>query len=297
MGSSFLSVSFGTTISTKGAHLQKKKNMEKALLVLIMAFGLANAGMDMNKWVEHNKQIHFLHSCWGHKTMMNCRMTVEELKKECNQLQPAFDMSIFDMESDDDDDYFGIPTNTVQVQYPARFAYPSYPTSAYPSMPAHMPFQPTQGASSPLNAWMSFYSPYYNPSLVKRTKRAMKKPTAAEMRKFTEDMAMFKQQKMGMMGNLTCVLAKFGSLDSNLDINLSSYTEDMWKYFAEGEKPDPEFKETCRWIQNLLRVVSKNTPIIPRHERASLQKIWKAKNVFQMCSQNGNIDVCQEGHG
>lgn len=217
--------------------------MEKALLVLIMAFGLANAGMDMNKWVEHNKQIHFLHSCWGHKTMMNYRMTVEELKKECNQLQPAFDMSIFDMESDEDDDYFGIPTNTVQVQYPARFAYPSYPTSAYPSMPAHMPFQPTQGASSPLNAWMSFYSPYYNPSLVKRTKRAMKKPTAAEMRKFTEDMAMFKQQKMGMMGNLTCVLAKFGSLDSNLDINLSSYTEDMWKYFAEGEKPEPEFKE------------------------------------------------------
>lgn len=83
-----------------------------------------------------------------------------------------------------------------------------------------MPFQPTQGASSPLNAWMSFYSPYYNPSLVKRTKRAMKKPTAAEMRKFTEDMAMFKQQKMGMMGNLTCVLAKFGSLDSNLGKSL-----------------------------------------------------------------------------
>ena len=94
-----------------------------------------------------------------------------------------------------------------------------------------MPFQPTQGASSPLNAWMSFYSPYYNPSLVKRTKRAMKNLTAAEMRKFTEDMAMFKQQKMGMMGNLTCVLAKFGSLDSNLGKRLEYLTDsEMERY-------------------------------------------------------------------
>ena len=66
--------------------------------------------------------------------MMNFKETVEQLKNECNQLQPAFDMSIFDMEGDEDDDYFGVPTNTVQVQYPARFAYPSYPASTYPSM-------------------------------------------------------------------------------------------------------------------------------------------------------------------
>ena len=28
-----------------------------------------------------------------------------------------------------------------------------------------------------------------------------------------------------------------------VDINLSSYTEDMGKFFAEGEKPEPEFME------------------------------------------------------
>merc|ERR1739838_942269 len=53
----------------------------------------------------------------------------------------------------------------------------------------------------------------------------------------------FKDEKKRKMANLTCVLRKFNSLNSNLGINLEHFTTDMWTQFAKGEEPDMEFKE------------------------------------------------------
>ena len=68
---------------------------------------------------------------------------------------------------------------------------------------------------------MAFWSPYYNHNhlyqpLLTRSKRALENPTAEDMKKFSEDVAMFKEHKKGMIGNLTCVLAKMGKLNANL---------------------------------------------------------------------------------
>merc|ERR1712211_45050 len=197
-------------------------------------------------------------------------------------------MGIFDMDDDDNDDYFGMASNTVQqFQYPSRVAYPGYPST----MPAHLHYPVTQGtvgASNPLNAWMTFYSPY--PSLHSRSKRAI---SAADKRKFVEDMANYKEQKMAKMGNLTCVLAKYGLLDANLQINLSAYTGgDMWNHFADDEQPDPEWKEKVIDGYKNCYELSQSIPQSFLEMKGPVYKKFGRQKMFFKCTHKMECMMC-----
>ena len=87
-----------------------------------------------------------------------------------------------------------------------------------------------------MSSWMAFWSPYYNHNhlyqpLLTRSKRALENPTAEDMKKFSEDVAMFKEHKRGMIGNLTCVLAKMGKLNANLGKQNVCYWQSFDFYF------------------------------------------------------------------
>ena len=83
---------------------------------------------------------------------------------------------------------------------------------------------------------MAFWAQAQAQAAKSRTKRAMKKPTKADLKKFVGEVSSFKSDMRGNFGNLTCVLAKIGQLDADLDIKLSYFTDKMWENgFAEGK--------------------------------------------------------------
>ena len=70
----------------------------KAILIftLFVIFGQSQAAHHLEKWVEKIKNVHFLNSCWGQKTMMKYYKIVEKLTDECAQLTPAFEINLFE---------------------------------------------------------------------------------------------------------------------------------------------------------------------------------------------------------
>merc|ERR1711894_26900 len=107
------------------------------------------------------------------------------------------------------------------------------------TLPAQVPFSPVRRVpqfaagnpldnANPLQAWLAMWAPlyqqvaqqqqqarsfqYYPP----RARRAVDPPTEEELMEFAGDIAEFKNEKKHKMANLTCVLRKFNSLNSNL---------------------------------------------------------------------------------
>merc|ERR1711993_168199 len=78
-------------------NIQRDSNM-KAILIftLFVIFGQSQAAHHLEKWVEKIKNVHFLNSCWGQKTMMKYYKIVEKLTDECAQLTPAFEINLFE---------------------------------------------------------------------------------------------------------------------------------------------------------------------------------------------------------
>merc|ERR1712141_244528 len=79
---------------------------------------------------------------------------------------------------------------------------------------------------------------------------------------------MGKEDKKGIFGNLTCVMAKMGALNGQLDIKMSYFTDKVWDGFADGEEPESEFNK------KLLKA----TKIATLCPEKFLKKFWIAKD-------------------
>merc|ERR1712209_189597 len=77
--------------------------MFKTLCILaLLGLAQANEMKMVKKWAKKIAQHHFMTSCVGEKTMMKMWEKVEKTANECLQLEPAFDIPLF--EGDDGDD-------------------------------------------------------------------------------------------------------------------------------------------------------------------------------------------------
>jgi len=224
--------------------------LKSALIFLVCCAGIfveAGPHKEVKKWKEKIQNHHFLTKCWGAGTMMAFYNAAEKFGMECAQLTPAFDIDLFAEPDNEEYNVIGDEMENPFFQTPA----------GQQTLPAQLPFSPIrrvpQGQNNPLEAWLAMWAPlyqqvqqqqarsfqYYPP----RAKRAVDPPTKEELKEFAGHIAEFKDEKKHQMANLTCVLRKFNSLNSNLGINLEHFTKDMWTQFARGEEPDMEFKE------------------------------------------------------
>lgn len=92
------------------------------------------------------------------------------------------------------------------------------------------------------NQGMMPYNQFSGSNFRRLQKRALKPPSEQDKLEFARDVSDFKADKKYMAGNMTCILTKFGALDSNLEVKLSYFTRDMWAQFDRSEQPEPEFK-------------------------------------------------------
>ena len=88
-----------------------------------------------------------------------------------------------------------------------------------------------------------------------------------------------------MIGNLTCVLSKFGVMNDNLQINLPYYINDMWKDFPRGEEPKPEFKQkVIKGYQNCYQL-SESIPMDLLVKKGPFYQQFGRQMMFFKCAK------------
>merc|ERR1712102_263342 len=141
--------------------LPKKLIMKVGLFLVCLLIGVqADEYKMVKKWAKKIAQHHFMTSCVGEKTMMKMWKKVEETADECLQLEPAFDIPLFDgddgdMLDDSDVNPFitsnqGFQTLPAQVN-PMRTAFAQQPQqfAAYPWQWMYNPYQQFRGQVAP----------------------------------------------------------------------------------------------------------------------------------------------------
>jgi len=181
------------------------------MLLLSLAAGLA-AGLVPLKLNKFNMMKTY---CWGQGTMMKYFKKVGEITDECNQLEPPFDIPLFD------GDYGDLLDDS----------------DVNPFITSNQGFQtlPSQVGRGRRQADGLL-------EVTARQRRATAPPTAEEFEEFKGKVADFKQDAKDKIGNLTCVMSKMGMLDKNLGVNLQYFTVDFWNLMDPSEPPKPEWK-------------------------------------------------------
>merc|ERR1712170_311480 len=117
------------TVSFLSSFIELKGTAEiimfKTLCILaLLGLAQANEMKLVKKWAKKIGQHHFMTSCVGEKTMMKMWKKVEETADECLQLEPAFDIPLFDGDDGDmldDSDYNPYQQFRGQVAPPYRY--------------------------------------------------------------------------------------------------------------------------------------------------------------------------------
>merc|ERR1712213_42153 len=114
------------TVSFLSSFIELKGTAEiimfKTLCILaLLGLAQANEMKLVKKWAKKIGQHHFMTSCVGEKTMMKMWKKVEETADECLQLEPAFDIPLFDGDDgdmlDDSDVNPFIPSNNLEAKW------------------------------------------------------------------------------------------------------------------------------------------------------------------------------------
>jgi len=263
--------------------------------VLFMISNLTNAD-HMDEWVKRINHVHFTNKCWGWKTMLGYRQIVDKLAEECIQLTPAFDIKLFENERDEDFAVFEDPDEAPN---------PFIGGNNFQTLPARLPFQQQQlqAPNNPMEAFLAFLAQaqaqqaqkepmQYAATPFTRSKRALEEPTAADLKKFSTEVFNFKQDKKGIFGNLTCVMAKMGALNGQLDIKLSYFTDKLWDEFADGEEPQSEFKEKMIESYKNCYTLSRKIPQEILDSKGPMYQQFGRQKMFMKCAQKCEKELC-----
>lgn len=188
------------------------------VLALVLAFGLVQGGEIPKKAFMKIANHHLMSSCWGEDNMMMYYKQAKDAMKECQQLSPSFDVSLFESPSP-------FLSNGNFQTLPAQFQRPN-------TLP---------GNTRDFNKFMEFMFRQYQQQngVARRFRRAVEEPTPEEIEEFAEALADFKVDMKDNIGNVTCVLARLGALDKNLNVDLDHFTRGAWE---EVRNVDPVLK-------------------------------------------------------
>jgi len=228
-------------------------------------------------------------ACWGKKNTINFNVALMGATEECynspsrNLLKPVNPfLSIL------------TPTNNPFQTLPAPVNKP------FQTLPASTQRFQAQNQVFNLQKWNSLWSTVFEqPST--RGKRAAKSQglldaDEEDFQEFLEDFKNFKEDMTTKMSNLTCVLSKMEMLDSNLQVNMQGYSQDMWKEMDLSETlaaSDPEwrnmlvtrYKDCYSIAQNWPQETLDNNPIT---------KVFGRHMVFFKCARKVEDKSCME---
>jgi len=282
-------VSFLLFIELKGTEIGIVIMFKVLCLLVLLGLTQANEMKLVKKWAKKIAQHHFMTSCVGEKTMMKMWEKVEKTANECLQLEPAFDIPLF--EGDDGDDMDDLDVNPFIT---SNQGFQTLPSQVNPVATRFGAQQPQQFAAYPWNWMYNPYQQFQNRGYAApyRYKRAVKTPTAEEFEEFKGKVAKAKEMKKDMIGNKTCVLSKCGALDKNLNINLQHFTVDMWNMMDPSEYPEPEFKEMMIKGFNMCYKYSQSIPQDILAAKGPMYEMFGRQMKFFMCKKMMMKDCC-----
>merc|ERR1712012_1165499 len=145
-------VSFLLFIELKGTEIGIVIMFKVLCLWVLLGLTQANDMKMVKKWAKKIAQHHFMTSCVGEKTMMKMWKKVEETADECLQLEPAFDIPLF--EGDDGDMLDDNDINPFITSNQGFQTLPSQVTNRFAQAPQQFAGPPgtTLGCTIPINS-------------------------------------------------------------------------------------------------------------------------------------------------
>merc|ERR1712227_249661 len=137
---------------------------------------------------------------------------------------------------------------------------------------------PFKSSNSRLSAWKNLWNRN------KRQAEGLLQPTEED----------FKGDVASMMGNLTCVLTKMDMLDSNLQVNMKAYTDDLWTKMDLSQTmagEDPEWRQMLENEYKDCYDIARSFPQTALNKNP-LMKVFGRHMVFFKCARKAEAKCC-----
>jgi len=243
----------------------------------------ASADKAMMKKIHHDMMaFNSMSACWGKGNMIMFKVGLKKAMESCMHenhsglLKPANPiLSLLNQGAD-------------TLPFPVNNDSP-FQTSAQLSNPFKNSNNPFKSSNVNLGAWNKLWN-----SRNKRQVEGLLQPTEEDFKEFLMDFEDFKGDVASKMGNLTCVLQKMDMLDSNLQINMKGYTDDLWSKMDLSQTmagEDPEWR-------NMLVTGYKDCYDIARSfpqsalNKNPLMKVFGRHMVFFKCAKKEEMKCC-----
>ena len=209
--------------------------MLRFVAVTLAVLSTISASPELMKKIHHDMMMtNSLTACWGKGNMVYFKVALKKAMEQCGQhsgpanlLKPANPFASL-IQGGNDANTLPFPINNN-----------NNPFQTLPSPVDNN--NPFKSSNLKLNAWQNLWG---------RNKRqaveGLLQPTEEDFKEFLMDFDEFKGDVASMMGNLTCVLTKMDMLDSNLQVNMKAYSEDLWNKMDLSQTmagEDPEWRQ------------------------------------------------------
>lgn len=252
--------------------------MLRLVTVSLAVLATVSASPEMMKKMHHDMMMmNSMSACWGKGNMMYFKVAMKQAMEECGQhssrpanlLKPANPFSSLLQDS-----------NT--LPFPVN-------DNPFQTLPSPVNNQnPFKSSNLKLNAWKNLWNRN------KRQAEGLLQPTEEDFKEFLMDFDEFKGDVASMMGNLTCVLTKMDMLDSNLQVNMKAYTEDLWSKMDLSQTmaaEDPEWREMLVNEYKDCYDIARSFPQSALNKNP-LMKVFGRHMVFFKCAKKVEMKCC-----
>merc|ERR1711963_399329 len=201
------------------ALIEFSGNMLRFLTVSLAVISAVSNDQMMKKIHKDMMVMNSMTACWGKGNMVYFKVALKQAMEQCghssgpaNLLKPANPFAQL-IQGSSDANTLPFPVNNNN---------------------------PFKSSNSRLSAWKNLWNRN------KRQAEGLLQPTEEDFKEFLMDFEDFKGDVASMMGNLTCVLTKMDMLDSNLQVNMKAYTDDLWTKMDLSQTmagEDPEWRQ------------------------------------------------------
>merc|ERR1712209_68777 len=201
------------------ALIEFSGNMLRFLTVSLAVISAVSSDQMMKKIHKDMMVMNSMTACWGKGNMVYFKVALKQAMEQCGHSSG--------------------PANLLKPANP--FAQLIQGNSDAHTLPSPVNNNnPFKSSNSRLSAWKNLWNRN------KRQAEGLLQPTEEDFKEFLMDFEDFKGDVASMMGNLTCVLTKMDMLDSNLQVNMKAYTDDLWTKMDLSQTmagEDPEWRQ------------------------------------------------------
>merc|ERR1711983_35596 len=264
------------------ALIEFSGSMLRFLTVSLAVISAVSSDQMMKKIHKDMMVMNSMTACWGKGNMVYFKVALKQAMEQCghssgpaNLLKPANPFAQL-IQGNSDANTLPFPINNNN----------NNPFQTLPSPVNNN--NPFKSSNSRLSAWKNPWNRN------KRQAEGLLQPTEEDFKEFLMDFEDFKGDVASMMGNLTCVLTKMDMLDSNLQVNMKAYTDDLWTKMDLSQTmagEDPEWRQMLENEYKDCYDIARSFPQTALNKNP-LMKVFGRHMVFFKCARKAEAKCC-----